>query len=373
VKIIHIHPHYWPAVGGQENVVKALAEGMVKLGHEVHVIASTYGAEGRPREEEINGVQVHRVKSIRIVYADLTYPLYIPNAILKDADVVHGHTQNSLFVLKLVKEAKKYGPKTAMDFMAIDTFNQHPNPLIRLVGPYYGKYTLTNALKVSDIKLVRAIRDGRLLKTKYGVDAYFLPDGIDEELITAPNYAELFKSQYHIDAPFVLFLGRLDKLKGIDILIKAMSLVREEAPELKAVIAGPGDQRPYRTLAEKLGVKNNIVFTGPLQGNIKIGAIDASLAMALPSLRETFPLVIMEAWAREKPVITTPVGDIPYRVKHGENGILIPPRNPKALADAIILLLQDENLHKKLGVSGKKQVRTWNEIIIELTKIYKGN
>jgi glycosyltransferase involved in cell wall biosynthesis len=81
----------------------------------------------------------------------------------------------------------------------------------------------------------------------------------------------------------------------------------------------------------------------------------------------------MEAWAREKPVITTPVGDIPYRVKHGENGILIPPRNPKALADAIILLLQDENLRKKLGVSGKKQVRSWNEIIIKLTKKYKEN
>jgi len=260
-----------------------------------------------------------------------------------------------------------------MDFMAIDTFNQHPNSLIRLVGPYYGKYTLTNALKVSDIKLVRAIRDKIILKTEYGVDVYFLPDGIDEELITAPNHAEVSKSQYHIDAPFVLFLGRLDKLKGIDTLLKAMSLVRKEVPELKAVIAGPGDQRPYKTLAEKLGVKNNIVFTGPLQGDVKIGAIDVSLTIVLPSLRETFPLVIMEAWAREKPVITTPVGDTPYRVKHGENGILIPPRNPKALADAIILLFQDENLRRKLGISGKKQVHTWDEIIAKLTKIYKDN
>jgi len=111
MRIVHIHPHYWPVVGGLENVVRALAEGMAKLGHEIHVITSTYGAHGRPREEEINGVQVHRVKSIRIVYADLTYPLCIPNAILKDADVIHGHTQNSLFALKLVKEAKNTGLK----------------------------------------------------------------------------------------------------------------------------------------------------------------------------------------------------------------------------------------------------------------------
>jgi glycosyltransferase involved in cell wall biosynthesis len=143
-------------------------------------------------------------------------------------------------------------------------------------------------------------------------------------------------------------------------------------PELKAVIAGPGDQRPYTTLAENLGVKNNIVLIGPLYGKVKIGAIDAALAITLPSLRETFPLVIMEAWAREKPVITTPVGDIPYRVKHRENGILIPPRNPKALADAIILLFQDENLRKKLGASGKKQIYIWNEIVTKLIEIYNG-
>jgi len=150
-----------------------------------------------------------------------------------------------------------------------------------------------------------------------------------------------------------------------------MSPVRKEVPELKAV-AGPGDQRPYKTLAEKLGVKNNIVFTGPL-GRREDRSNRRIAHYGLPSLRETFPLVIMEAWAREKPVITTPVGDIPYRVKHGENGILIPPRNPKALADAIILLFQDENLRRKLGISGKKQVHTWDEIIAKLTKIYKDN
>jgi hypothetical protein len=56
-------------------VVKALAEGMAKLGHEVHVITSTYSAEGRPREEAVNGVHVHRIRSVRIGYPDLTYPL----------------------------------------------------------------------------------------------------------------------------------------------------------------------------------------------------------------------------------------------------------------------------------------------------------
>jgi len=76
MKIVHIHHHYWPVIGGLENVVKALAEGMAKLGHEVHVITSTHGAEGRPREEEINGVHIRRIRSVRFGYPDLTRPLY---------------------------------------------------------------------------------------------------------------------------------------------------------------------------------------------------------------------------------------------------------------------------------------------------------
>jgi len=373
MRIIHVHHHYWPVVGGLENVVKALAEGMAKLGHEVHVITSTYGAQNRPKEEEINGVYVHRVKSIRLIYPDLTYPAGYPVDLLKTADVVHGHSQNSLFTVKMIERAKKLGAKTALHFMAIDSMNDHPNPLIRLVGPYYAKRMLHKALKISDIKMVRAIRDGTIFKTKYGIDTYFVPDGIDEEFIRTPNRAAIFLSRYQLHEPFVLFLGRLDKLKGVDTLIKAMSAVRREAPELKAVITGSGDQIPYKTLAEKLGVKNRVIFTGLLLGEIKIGAIDASLTLTLPSLREAFPLVIMEAWARGKPVITTPVGDIPYRVKHGENGILIPPRNPKALRDAILLLFQDENLRRKLGTSGKKQIYTWSEIVTKLTKIYRDN
>jgi glycosyltransferase involved in cell wall biosynthesis len=65
MKIIHIHHHYWPVVGGLENVVKALAEGMTRLGHEVHVITSRYGAEDRPGEEIINGeAGIHGTPSV---------------------------------------------------------------------------------------------------------------------------------------------------------------------------------------------------------------------------------------------------------------------------------------------------------------------
>jgi glycosyltransferase involved in cell wall biosynthesis len=373
MRIIHVHHHYWPVVGGIENVVRALAEGMVKLGHEVHVVASRYGAEGRPREEVVNGVHVHRVKSFRLGYPDLTYPLEHPIDLLKNADVVHGHSQNSLFTVKMIEKAKQLGVKTVTHFMAVDALSDHPNALVRLLGPLYGRWTVLRAIRSSDAKLVKSLRDKEMLKSRYGIDAIYVPDGVDEELLNMPNKAEEFKAKYNINEPFVVYVGRLHRLKGIDVLIRAISIATKEEP-ITAVIVGPGDQRPYRELASRLGVGRNVVFTGFVSEEVKIGALDASTALVLPSISnyvEVFSLSITEAWARGKPVVASAVGEVPYRVRHMANGLLVPPRNPKALVDAILQLIRDRRLGERLGAEGKGNVVTWNKVIDELLKLYE--
>jgi glycosyltransferase involved in cell wall biosynthesis len=373
MKIIHIHHHYWPVIGGLENVVKALAEGMAKLGHEVHVITSTHGAEGRPREEVVNGVHVHRVESFRFGYPDLTYPLEYPIDLLKNADVVHGHSQNSLFTVKIIEKAKKLGAKTVTHFMAVDALSDHPNSLVRLLGPLYGRWTVFRAIRSSDVRLVKSLRDREMLKSRYGIDAVYVPDGVDEGLLNMPNKAEEFKVRYSINEPFVVYIGRLHRLKGIDVLIKAISIATKEEPTLTAVIIGPGDQRPYRELANRLGVGKNVVFTGFVSEEVKISALDASTALVLPSISnyvEVFSLAITEAWARGKPVVASTVGEVPYRMRHMVNGLLVPPRNPKALADAILQLIRDRKLSERLGAKGRESVTTWGKVINELLKFY---
>jgi len=372
VKITHISTHYWPVVGGLENVVKALAEGMAKLGHEVHVITSTYGAQDRPREEEINGVHIHRIKSIRPGYPDLTYPLEYPTDVLKNADVVHGHSQNSLFTVKMIEKAKELGVKTVMHFMAVDALSDHPNALVRLLGPLYGRWTVLRAIRSSDVRLIKSLRDKEMLKSRYGIDAIYVPDGVDERLLNMPNKAEEFKAKYNINGPFVVYVGRLHRLKGIDVLIKAISIATKEEP-ITAVIVGPGDQRPYRELANRLGVGRNVVFTGFVSEEVKISALDASTALVLPSISnyvEAFSLSITEAWTRGKPVVASAVGEIPYRLRHMVNGLLVPPRNPKALANAILQLIRDRKLGERLGAEGRERVTTWDKVIDELLKLY---
>ncbi|GGI84287.1 glycosyl transferase [Vulcanisaeta souniana JCM 11219] len=355
--------------------MKALAEEQVKLGHEVHVITSTYGAEDRPRKEVINGVHVHRIKATRLMgYPDLTYPLEHPD-VLKDADVVHGHSQNSLFTMKILEHAKKQGVKTAIHFMAVDALNDHPNLVVKLLGSKYSSTMTRRAIKEFDIYMARSLRDKELLMNRYGVRyVHYVPDGVNDELLNMEYLGDWFRKSRNITSDYVLYIGRLHPLKGINYLIRAMKIVSNEIKDSSLIIIGPGDQRPYIDLANRLGIRDKVLFLGYVNDREKIGALDASTALVLPSICnyvEVYSMVISEAWARQKPVIATAVGGIPYRVKNMENGILVPPKDTKALATAIITLLTNKELARKLGARGRENVNSWNQIAKEVLKLYE--
>jgi len=375
LRITYVIHSYWPAVGGLETVAKMLSEHLASMGHEVYVITSKYGAKDRPSYEIVNGVHVYRIKAFRPGFPYLTYPLEIPKEVLIRADMVHGHIHNSIFTLKILENAKRVGTKTATYFMSVDAFRDHTNLFVRLLGPIYSKYTVEKALEISDIKLVKSFRDQEILKTRYKEETIYVPDGIHEDLLKMPYMAESFRMKYNLYDPFVVYVGRLHKFKGIDILVRAMALVKKESPELKAVIVGPGDQTPYLRLVERLEIKDKVFFTGYVDETTKVGAIDASLALILPSISdnvEAFSLAISEAWARGKAVIASAVGEIPYRVKHLINGALVPPRDPKALAEMIIKLYYDSDLLKKLSLEGRKEpLLTWDQVVDNLLKIYQ--
>jgi len=232
---------------------------------------------------------------------------------------------------------------------------------------------LQRAIEASDVKLIRSRRDQELLKRKYGVNTVYVPDGVSEELLKKPDMANKFRTKHGIHEPFIVYIGRLHILKGINVLIKAMSIVSREMPELKAVIIGPGDQRPFRELVRKLGIEKNAVFLGFVDEDTKIGALDASIALVLPSVCnyvEVYPMVISEAWARGKPVIASAVGGVPYRVKHGVNGFLFKPGDARELAKLIMIVANNEDLAKRMGETGLSEAFTWEEIARKSLEVY---
>lgn len=373
--IVHIYHHYWPFIGGMERAVQGIAENQAMLGHEIHVITSTYGAQQRPTEEVVNNVYIHRVKPWRLHYPDLTIPKIMPIVTLSEANIVHSHCHNSLFSMKMLNEASGLGVRTACYFMAVDAFRDHPNMFIRLLGSYYGRCNTKRALEMADLPLVKSIRDLEILREKYGVEAEYLPDAIPDYYFTDKKAdQDEFREKFGIKQDKIfLFIGRMHRLKGIHILVEALKYGGED---FAAVFIGPdgGYIRETLDLAGRIGVKDRVYVLGYVDERDKIQALDAATALILPSISdyvEVYPMVISEAWARKKPVIASRVGGIPYRVKEGVNGVLVDPLDPKMLAEAMLKVAHDDEFAEEMGRNGRKDIYSWGEIATKSIELYR--
>jgi glycosyltransferase involved in cell wall biosynthesis len=373
MRIVHVVHSYFPRVGGIERAVQYLAEEQVKLGHNVMVLTSNIDVAASPKEETINEVKVTRLRSRRLKYSDLTIPVEEPS--IKDVDIIHAHSQNSLFSIIVTSKLKaKTNGKVAFHFMAVEAFKNHPNILVRLFAPYYGRRNTKRALELADMSLVRSIRDLEILK-KYGVEAQYLPDAVPEYYITTEKAnPDEFREKFEIkQEKFFLFIGRMHKLKGPHILVKALKYISKD---FAAVFIGPNGGYLGKTLglAKRLGVNDKVYYLGYVDEKTKIEALDSAVALVLPSIAdyvEVYPMVISEAWARERPVIASMVGGIPYRVKQGVNGLLINPSDPKMLADVMMKIGNNEELADDLGRTGRKEVFSWREIAAKSIQLYR--
>ena len=165
-----------------------------------------------------------------------------------------------------------------------------------------------------------------------------------------------FKEKYQINSNFILFVGRFSKSKGIETLINAFSIVKNELKDsnIHLVIMGVdfGYQAEMEKLIKKLNLSEEIkVIKNPPRDDV-ISAYGESEFLVLPSQWELSPLVPLESFAFKKPVISTNSHGIPYTVQNNKNGILVEPENSFELSNAIVKLLNDSELREKLGQSG---------------------
>ena len=165
-----------------------------------------------------------------------------------------------------------------------------------------------------------------------------------------------FKEKYQINSNFILFVGRFSKSKGIETLINAFSIVKNEQKDsdIHLVIMGVdfGYQAEMEKLIKKLNLSEEIkVIKNPPRDDV-ISAYGESEFLVLPSQWELSPLVPLESFAFKKPVISTNSHGIPYTVQNNKNGILVEPENSLELSNAIVKLLNDSELREKLGLSG---------------------
>jgi glycosyltransferase involved in cell wall biosynthesis len=168
-------------------------------------------------------------------------------------------------------------------------------------------------------------------------------------------------------------VGRLDHWgKGHKELFTAMARIRERHPVHALIVGGGRRAAEMQQLAESLGLADAVHFLGPRRDVPDL--LNAMDVFVLPSYSEGVSLALLEAMAAGLPVIATAVGGLPEVVTDGDNGLLIPPRDPDALAGALERLLADPAWARQLGAKARAHVRehfSLDRLGREINEIYK--
>ena len=155
--------------------------------------------------------------------------------------------------------------------------------------------------------------------------------------------------------PRLLCVGRLIPIKGHLVLLRAVAQARTRVPELTLAVAGRGPLEPaLKAYVRELGIEDAVRFLGfvtPVQR-----AVEQAAVVVVPSLGEGFGMVALEAMERARPVIASAVGGLPEIVVDGETGLVVPPGDADALADAIVALAGDLERAASMGLAGRERV-----------------
>jgi D-inositol-3-phosphate glycosyltransferase len=244
-------------------------------------------------------------------------------------------------------------------------------------------------MQFADRIIAATPRDEQQMVELYGGDKNkidIIPPGVDLELF---HPIPLEEAKEYIETPYehhtVLFVGRIDPIKGIDVWFQAMKLVVEANPDLRGkmcvcLIGGDidDDAEPDAELArldalkDELGIGDLVTFLGRRAQQSLPYYYSAADVVVMPSLYESFGMAALEAMACGTPVVASDVGGLSFVVRNGETGYLVPDRDPRALADCLNRLLRDRDLRLRLGKRGAQVARdyAWTQIAEQMEGVY---
>jgi glycosyltransferase involved in cell wall biosynthesis len=192
-------------------------------------------------------------------------------------------------------------------------------------------------------------------------------NGVDEKIFTPI----INKTQER----YILYTGRLSHRKGLFDLIECGKYICKKYPDVSFVIPGKGILlNKLKTQVEKIGLKDRFRFLGFVDRRKLIQLYQNAAVYVMPSHYEGLPTVLLEAMSCGLPVVATSVSGNLDVLSSGENGILIPPKSPEKMADAISLLLDNESLRKKVGSNARKTIEehySWEVITNKFLKCYQ--
>jgi L-malate glycosyltransferase len=260
----------------------------------------------------------------------------------KSIDVIHVHGAHELILL-----VKLFLPRIPVIF-TVHGYHGRQSPVGYRLAAIFCNWFANQVIAVSQSEL--QLLETHHLKVKKTTLIY---NGVVENKPDVDRIAQLTE-QFDLNSTTQIIIGtaaRLSEAKGLRYLILAVAQLIDRHPEIRLIIAGEGElETELRQLVLDLKVSQHVVFAGYVADLHNL--LSLMQIFVLPSIQEPFGLVCAEAMSLGKPIIGTNVGGIPEQVVHGVNGFIVPPGDPKALADSIDRLLADPALLAAYGQKG---------------------
>jgi glycosyltransferase involved in cell wall biosynthesis len=390
-KVCFISPEYWPLSGGTGAYVYYLSNALLKNGYKIYVVTGSNQAQDIQVNPQLD-VSFLKIPKIPIVKSfmlaaasnrklgtvrntanvDITHPQLplTPNfAVPPNFGKALVCTVHSTW--KGEAEAIKGEPFSRLN--ANEKFLVSFNWFLRffeegmlararkiIAVSHFTKWELTNYYKIPTNK-IRVIHNG--------VDVNKFKPAADKRRVKT-------ELGFNPDDLAIVSVGRLYARKGLFTLIESMPVVIKRFPTAKFIISGKGQSDEMHKLiahAERLGVKNNIVFTGYYPDKKLPLLYQAADVFAFSTFYEHHPFAVLEALATGLPVVTTTVGGIPETINSGKNGFLVEPFNPRQFSEKILYLLEHPTFAAEMGAMARKAIvekYDWRIVVKDAMKVY---
>jgi glycosyltransferase involved in cell wall biosynthesis len=379
MRILQVIPSFSPShAGGVTGVVYQLSRVLARRGHTVTIYTTDFELD-EEFIDSLEGVKVYPFRSIKLGRIGFGF-YFTPGMIqrfrkeIKNFDIIHMHHYITFQNVVACHYAQKYN---------IPYLLQAHGGVARQLGrkwvnkfhdTLFGYRILKGASRLIVLTPVEAGQYKSMGLSEDKIEV--VPNGIDlSEFEKLPPRGE-FRRKYGLipSQKIILFLGRIHKIKGLDLLAKAFADLSKPLNSIRLVIVGPDDGHlsSLKKLIADLKISDKVLFTGPLYGQEKLKAYVDADVYVLPSVYETFPVTVLEAWACGTPVVVTDRCGI-ADVINGQGGLVVP-YDKEQLQQALLHMLDDDKMRLRFAEKGRLLVRekfNWERIVEQEEEIHR--
>ncbi len=382
-----------PSIGGMQEHVHILGRELVKRGNEVTVytlnsrdnedipclhlappaITQNVRSPGLPEKEAIDGICVRRFDVALRFWSFIWSPgLFMElKREIEKCDIVHAHGYHllsSVYGCYLAKKRRKTFVLTGHDMLITDDLPLSARILKKIYDLSLGRYLLKNTSKI-------------IALTEDQIEQYTERGGDESRITVIPNAIDLEK-YVSCEEPAtaksgkrLLFVGRIEKYKGIQDVVGMMPALLASEPDVRLTIVGgdSGFRHELEGLSERLGVRDTIVFTGEVSRDDLLKEYREADIFVLPSRMEGFGIVLLEAMASGLPCVAYSIPSVRTLIEHGKTGLLA--ENEEEFFENILCLLENADVRSRLRESGMEYVKRYSVgNMVDLTwQVYGGD